>query len=77
VIDEERRRHSPCRFRRHRHRACSKIAASRSIISKPASTIKGELAIVEAAVKQGTPVIGICHDCQVLAAVLAARVYPG
>ena len=39
--------------------------------------IKGELAIVEAAVKQGTPVIGICLGCQALAAVLAARVYPG
>ena len=39
--------------------------------------IKGELATIEAAVKQGTPVIGICLGCQALAAVLAARVYPG
>ncbi len=39
--------------------------------------ITGELAIIEAALKQGTPVIGICLGCQALAAVLAARVYPG
>jgi GMP synthase (glutamine-hydrolysing) len=39
--------------------------------------IKGELAIIEAAVKKNVPVIGICLGCQALAAVLAARVYPG
>ena len=39
--------------------------------------IKNELAIIEAAVKKGVPVIGICLGCQALAAVLAARVYPG
>ena len=39
--------------------------------------IKDELAVIEAAVKKGVPVIGICLGCQALAAVLAARVYPG
>lgn len=39
--------------------------------------LKHELATIEAAVKQGTPVAGICLGCQALAAVLAARVYPG
>ena len=39
--------------------------------------LKHELATIEAAVKQGTPVVGICLGCQALAAVLAARVYPG
>ncbi|HZP10617.1 glutamine amidotransferase [Methyloceanibacter sp.] len=39
--------------------------------------IKGELAVIEAAVKNNVPVIGICLGCQALAAVLAARVYPG
>jgi GMP synthase (glutamine-hydrolysing) len=39
--------------------------------------LKDELAVIEKAVKQGTPVIGICLGCQALAAVLAARVYPG
>jgi GMP synthase (glutamine-hydrolysing) len=39
--------------------------------------IKGELAIIEAAVRKNVPVIGICLGCQALAAVLAARVYPG
>ncbi|HWM30340.1 MAG TPA: glutamine amidotransferase [Methyloceanibacter sp.] len=39
--------------------------------------LKNELATIEAAVKQGTPVAGICLGCQALAAVLAARVYPG
>ena len=39
--------------------------------------LKQELATIEAAVKQGTPVIGICLGCQALAAVLASRVYPG
>ena len=39
--------------------------------------IKGELATIEAAVKKNVPVIGICLGCQALAAVLAARVYPG
>jgi GMP synthase (glutamine-hydrolysing) len=39
--------------------------------------LKGELAIIEAAVKKGVPTIGICLGCQALAAVLAARVYPG
>ena len=39
--------------------------------------LKDELAIIEAAVKKGVPVIGICLGCQALAAVLAARVYPG
>jgi GMP synthase (glutamine-hydrolysing) len=39
--------------------------------------LKEELAVIEKAVKQGTPVIGICLGCQALAAVLAARVYPG
>ena len=39
--------------------------------------LKDELATVEAVVKQGTPVVGICLVAQALAAVLAARVYPG
>ena len=39
--------------------------------------LKQELATIEAAVKKGVPVIGICLGCQALAAVLAARVYPG
>ena len=39
--------------------------------------LKHELAVIEAAVKKGVPVIGICLGCQALAAVLAARVYPG
>ena len=38
--------------------------------------LKQELATIEAAVKKGVPVIGICLGCQALAAVLAARVYP-
>jgi GMP synthase (glutamine-hydrolysing) len=39
--------------------------------------IKNELATIEAALKKGIPIIGICLGCQALAAVLAARVYPG
>ena len=39
--------------------------------------LKGELATIETAVKKGVPTIGICLGCQALAAVLAARVYPG
>ena len=39
--------------------------------------LKHELSVIEAAVKKGVPVIGICLGCQALAAVLAARVYPG
>jgi GMP synthase (glutamine-hydrolysing) len=39
--------------------------------------LKEELAIIEAAVKKDIPTIGICLGCQALAAVLAARVYPG
>jgi GMP synthase (glutamine-hydrolysing) len=39
--------------------------------------LKEELALVEKLVKQGTPVVGICLGAQALAAVLAARVYPG
>jgi len=39
--------------------------------------LKNELAVIEKAVKKGMPVIGICLGCQALAAVLAARVYPG
>jgi len=39
--------------------------------------LKDELNVVEAVVKQGTPVVGICLGAQALAAVLAARVYPG
>jgi GMP synthase (glutamine-hydrolysing) len=38
--------------------------------------LKHELSVIEAAVKKGLPVIGICLGCQALAAVLAARVYP-
>ena len=38
--------------------------------------LKHELATIEAAVKNGVPVVGICLGCQALAAVLAARVYP-
>jgi GMP synthase (glutamine-hydrolysing) len=38
--------------------------------------LKHELSVIEAAVKKGVPVIGICLGCQALAAVLAARVYP-
>lgn len=38
--------------------------------------LKDELAIVEAVVKQETPIIGICLGAQALAAVLGARVYP-
>jgi GMP synthase (glutamine-hydrolysing) len=39
--------------------------------------LKHELAAIEAAMRRGTPVIGICLGAQALAAVLAARVYPG
>ncbi len=39
--------------------------------------LKDELAIVEAVVKQETPIVGICLGAQALAAVLGARVYPG
>jgi GMP synthase (glutamine-hydrolysing) len=39
--------------------------------------IKNGLATIEAALKKGIPIIGICLGCQALAAVLAARVYPG
>jgi GMP synthase (glutamine-hydrolysing) len=39
--------------------------------------LKDELNTIEAAVKKGTPVVGICLGAQALAAVLAARVYPG
>ena len=39
--------------------------------------LKQELAMIESAVKKGVPVIGICLGCQAIAAVLAARVYPG
>jgi GMP synthase (glutamine-hydrolysing) len=39
--------------------------------------LKGELAAIETAVKNEVPTIGICLGCQALAAVLAARVYPG
>jgi GMP synthase (glutamine-hydrolysing) len=39
--------------------------------------LKDELALIEKVVKQGTPVVGICLGAQALAAVLAARVYPG
>ena len=39
--------------------------------------LKDELATIEKAVKKRIPVIGICLGCQALAAVLAARVYPG
>jgi GMP synthase (glutamine-hydrolysing) len=39
--------------------------------------IKNELATIEATLKKGIPIIGICLGCQALAAVLAARVYPG
>ena len=38
--------------------------------------LKHELSVIEAAVKKGVPVIGICLGCQALAAVLAARVFP-
>ncbi|MCB1443461.1 MAG: glutamine amidotransferase [Methyloceanibacter sp.] len=39
--------------------------------------LKGELQTIEAVVKKGIPVVGICLGAQALAAVLAARVYPG
>lgn len=39
--------------------------------------LKDELATIEMAVKSGVPVVGICLGAQALAAVLAARVYPG
>jgi GMP synthase (glutamine-hydrolysing) len=39
--------------------------------------LKHELATIETVVNQGTPVVGICLGAQALAAVLAARVYPG
>jgi GMP synthase (glutamine-hydrolysing) len=39
--------------------------------------IKNELNTIEAALNKGIPAIGICLGCQALAAVLAARVYPG
>lgn len=39
--------------------------------------LKRELAVIETAVKKDVPTIGICLGCQALAAVLAARVYPG
>ena len=39
--------------------------------------LKDELAIVEAVVKQETPVVGICLGAQAVATVLGARVYRG
>ena len=39
--------------------------------------LKDELALIEKLVETGTPVVGICLGAQALAAVLAARVYPG
>ncbi|MHA1518181.1 MAG: glutamine amidotransferase [Alphaproteobacteria bacterium] len=39
--------------------------------------LKDELTTIEKVVKEGTPVVGICLGAQALAAVLAARVYPG
>ena len=39
--------------------------------------LKDELNTLEAVVKGGTPVVGICLGAQALASVLAARVYPG
>lgn len=39
--------------------------------------LKDELNVVEGVVKRGIPVVGICLGAQALAAVLAARVYPG
>ena len=39
--------------------------------------LKDELNVIEAVVKRHTPVVGICLGAQALAAVLAARVYPG
>lgn len=39
--------------------------------------LKDELVVVEKVVKKDTPVVGICLGAQALAAVLAARVYPG
>ncbi|ODR99851.1 glutamine amidotransferase [Methyloceanibacter methanicus] len=39
--------------------------------------LKDELKLIEAVMNKGTPVIGICLGAQALAAVLAARVYPG
>jgi GMP synthase (glutamine-hydrolysing) len=38
--------------------------------------LKHELATIEAAVRKGTPVVGICLGAQALATVLGARVYP-
>jgi GMP synthase (glutamine-hydrolysing) len=38
--------------------------------------LRHELSAIEAAIKRGTPVLGICLGAQALAAVLAARVYP-
>ena len=39
--------------------------------------LKDELAVIEDVLKKNIPIIGICLGCQALAAVLAARVYPG
>ena len=50
---------------------------SASTRSTAIPSLSDELAVIEAAVKKGVPVIGICLGCQALAAVLAARVYPG
>ena len=56
--------------------SCSCSAARSASTRSTAIPSSSTSCVIEAAVKKGVPVIGICLGCQALAAVLAARVYP-